>query len=77
MRERLIDLAIALAVLFTGIVLIFLGERDLGSMAVTTALGYVAGALREKPGGLDEAVRVGAVDIEYIDNEGEANAEVS
>ena len=67
MRERLIDLAIAVAVLIAGIVLVVIDERDLGTMAITTALGYIAGALREKPGGLDEAVRVGVADLYDIE----------
>lgn len=68
MRERLLDLAVAVAVLIAGIVLVIIDERELGSMAITTALGYVAGALREKPGGLDEAVRLGAADLIQIDD---------
>lgn len=73
MKERLIDLAIAVAVLVSGIVLVALDERELGAMAITTALGYIAGAFREKPGGLDEAFRLGAAELRYIDNEGEAD----
>lgn len=72
MKERLIDLIIAVAVLIAGIVLIVVGERDLGSIAVTTALGYIAGSFREQPGGLDEMARLGLADVEYsYDAEGE------
>lgn len=63
----MIDIVVAIVLLIAGIVLVALGERDLGAVVVSTALGYIAGAYRDKPGGLDEAVRVGAVDVEYVD----------
>lgn len=73
MQERLIDLIIAIVVLVAGIVLVIVEERELGAMAITTALGYIAGAFRERPGGLDEAVRLGNVEVEYTEDEAEAD----
>lgn len=73
MQERLIDLIIAVVVLAAGIVLVVVNERELGAMAVTTALGYIAGAFRERPGGLDEAVRLGNIEVEYTEDEVGAN----
>lgn len=70
MSTRLLDILLAIALLIAGIVLIALGERDLGSVVVTAALGYIAGAYRDKPGGLDEAVRLGDADVHYVE-EGE------
>lgn len=63
----MIDIVVAIVLLIAGIVLVALGERDLGAVVVSTALGYIAGAYRDKPGGLDEAVRLGEVDVEYVD----------
>lgn len=73
MQERLIDLIIAIVVLVAGIVLVVVEERELGAMAITTALGYIAGAFRERPGGLDEAVRLGNVEVEYTEDGAEAD----
>jgi len=73
MKERLIDLIAAIVVLVAGVVLTALGERELGGVAVTASVGYIIGSYREKPGGLDEAVRVGAADLQYMDTEGDAS----
>lgn len=68
MSAKLIDIIIAIILLIAGIVLITLSERDLGSVVVSTALGYIAGAYRDKPGGLDEAVRLGDADVHYVED---------
>lgn len=68
MSTQIIDIIAAAVLLLAGIALIALSERDLGSVVVTAALGYIAGAYRDKPGGLDEAVRLGEAEIEYIED---------
>ena len=69
MSSRMIDIIIAIVLLIAGIILVALGERDLGSVVVTAALGYIAGAYRDKPGGLDEAVRLGEAELYVEDGE--------
>jgi hypothetical protein len=73
MKERLLDIAVAVIILLAGIVLLAIEQYDQGSIAVSASLGYLIGAIREKPGGLDEAVMLGNAEVEYI---GEDNAEV-
>lgn len=68
MTTRILDIIIAAVLLIAGIALIALGEKELGSLAVTSALGYIAGAYRDKPGGLDEAVRLGEADVHYVED---------
>lgn len=68
MSKQLADIILAIAVLATGIILLAIGEKDLGSLSITTSLGYIAGAFRDKPGGLDEAVKTGLAELEILDN---------
>jgi hypothetical protein len=68
MINQMLDIAIAIVLLVAGISLVALGERDLGSVVVTAALGYIAGAYRDKPGGLDEAVRLGEAELHYVED---------
>lgn len=69
MSTRTIDIVLAVILLVAGIVLVALSERDLGSVVITAALGYIAGAYRDKPGGLDEAVRLGEAELYVEDGE--------
>lgn len=59
------DIAVAIIVLAAGIVMLAMDESELGAMAVTASLGYIGGAFRDKPGGLDEAVRTLAREMPY------------
>lgn len=65
MDRHLIDLVAAVVVLVIGAALAILGHDDMGGMIVTAMIGYIVGAFREQPGGLDEAVRLGEADLTY------------
>lgn len=68
--ERAVDLIAAVTVLVAGIVLVVLEEREIGGIVVSSALGFIAGLYRERPGGLDQAIRRGDVEVDFIDHEG-------
>ena len=72
MNKHNIDLVISVIVLISGVGLLVFGDREYGGILITTSLGYISGAMRVQPGGLDDMYRQGNVEIVA----GDENAEV-
>ena len=77
MAPRAIDLAVALVLFVGGIIMLAGGYGEMGSMSVTAGIGFLSGLYRDRPGGIDEAVRGGSVDFRYIEDEEGNDGEVA